>query len=157
MKSFVHCMLKESSADAYSTHAIDLNKYAPWVSPTNRPTDCKARLEGGEGDTKRGRIPRSTRKPYVPTELKDAQEKDSSGGSSEEGSGTRGISGMTRFGSYLPRVYIYVVGGMTYSEIASVYDLISVFNREITIVSSNIITPNLFVNYLAQDHHDEAE
>jgi hypothetical protein len=157
LKTLVHCMLKETSKDEYSTKTIDLNVCAPWVSKENCPKDDDD--DGEERKKKRGRIPRSTRKNYVPTELIN-NESENSGTSKTKnsgGSGTIGMSSITRFGSHLPRIYVYVVGGMTHSEISAVYDLIAKFNRDILIISSNIITPNIFSNYLLTDHENDKD
>jgi len=44
---------------------------------------------------------------------------------------------------------------MTHSEISSIYDLIATFNRDILIVSSNVITPHVFASYLLSDHDED--
>ena len=52
---------------------------------------------------------------------------------------------------------LHLVGGMNHSEISVVYDLIAKFNRHILIISSNIITPNIFSNYLLTDHENDKD
>ncbi|CEG67894.1 hypothetical protein RMATCC62417_04248 [Rhizopus microsporus] len=49
-----------------------------------------------------------------------------------------------------PPIIIFIVGGMTYSEIRSAYELAEAFDREVYIGSTHVITPDKFVNDLSQ-------
>ncbi|KAI7907869.1 Sec1-like protein [Cokeromyces recurvatus] len=49
-----------------------------------------------------------------------------------------------------PPVIIFIVGGMTYSEIRSAYEIAETYDREIYIGSTHIITPDKFVKDLCQ-------
>ncbi|CAO3619991.1 unnamed protein product [Mucor hiemalis] len=47
-----------------------------------------------------------------------------------------------------PPIIIFIVGGMTYSEIRSAYEIAETFDREVYIGSTHIITPDKFVEDL---------
>lgn len=48
-----------------------------------------------------------------------------------------------------PPIIIFIVGGMTYSEIRSAYEIAETFDREVYIGSTHIITPDKFVKDLS--------
>ncbi|RUS20042.1 hypothetical protein BC937DRAFT_86503 [Endogone sp. FLAS-F59071] len=48
------------------------------------------------------------------------------------------------------RLILFVAGGITYSEIRSAYELADMYNREIFIGSTHIITPTSFINDLKE-------
>ncbi|KAJ3365900.1 vacuolar sorting protein VPS33/slp1 [Allomyces arbusculus] len=47
-----------------------------------------------------------------------------------------------------PKLYIFVVGGMTYSEIRAAYEATAKCNREVVIASTHVITPTRFLDDL---------
>ncbi|RCH87073.1 vacuolar sorting protein VPS33/slp1 [Rhizopus stolonifer] len=49
-----------------------------------------------------------------------------------------------------PPIIIFIVGGMTYSEIRSAYEIAETFDREVYIGSTHIITPDKFVTDLGK-------
>ncbi|KAI9474083.1 MAG: Sec1-like protein [Benjaminiella poitrasii] len=49
-----------------------------------------------------------------------------------------------------PPIIIFIVGGMTYSEIRSAYEIAETYDREVYIGSTHIITPDKFVKDLSQ-------
>ncbi|KAI7892453.1 Sec1-like protein [Mucor mucedo] len=49
-----------------------------------------------------------------------------------------------------PPIIIFIVGGMTYSEIRSAYEIAETFDREVYIGSTHIITPDKFVEDLGK-------
>ncbi|KAI8984346.1 Sec1-like protein [Mycotypha africana] len=49
-----------------------------------------------------------------------------------------------------PPIIIFIVGGMTYSEIRSAYEIAETYDREVYIGSTHIITPDKFVEDLGQ-------
>ncbi|KAI8367256.1 Sec1-like protein [Blakeslea trispora] len=49
-----------------------------------------------------------------------------------------------------PPIIIFIVGGMTYSEIRSAYEIAEAFDREVYIGSTHIITPDHFVTDLSK-------
>ncbi|KAG1140229.1 hypothetical protein G6F37_006323 [Rhizopus arrhizus] len=55
-----------------------------------------------------------------------------------------------------PPVIIFIVGGMTYSEIRSAYELAETFDREIYIGSTHVITPDKFVQDISQLDKDNS-
>ncbi|KAG1460623.1 hypothetical protein G6F55_004054 [Rhizopus delemar] len=55
-----------------------------------------------------------------------------------------------------PPVIIFIVGGMTYSEIRSAYELAETFDREVYIGSTHIITPDKFVQDISQLDKDNS-
>ena len=107
-----------------------------WVRKDDQPLEEK---------TMRRRIPRSTRKQYTPRNV--AVNQNGKEGKNEGGNGTR-------FLSCLPRTYIYVVGGITHSEICATYEAITQFNREIIIVGPDIITPTTMTEYLMKENDE---
>ncbi|KAI8978547.1 Sec1-like protein [Pilobolus umbonatus] len=56
-----------------------------------------------------------------------------------------------------PPIIIFIVGGVTYSEIRSAYELAEASNREVYIGSTQVITPDAFVDSLSELHKPSPE
>jgi len=46
------------------------------------------------------------------------------------------------------RIIIFIVGGMTFGEIRSVYEYTSTYKRDVLIGSTSVLTPSLFIESL---------
>ncbi|RUP43048.1 hypothetical protein BC936DRAFT_137713 [Jimgerdemannia flammicorona] len=46
------------------------------------------------------------------------------------------------------RLILFIAGGMTYSEIRSAYEIADIYNREVYIGSTHVITPSTFIEDL---------
>lgn len=47
-----------------------------------------------------------------------------------------------------PRILVFIVGGATFSEMRTGYEMTAKLNREVIIMSTHILTPNLFIEQL---------
>ena len=59
-----------------------------------------------------------------------------------------------------PRIIVFVIGGMTYSEMRCIHKVMGETKREVLIGSTHITTPKLFMNEvlnkLGEDSHDKS-
>ncbi len=95
----------------------------------------------------RSRMPRSTRKRYVPEHLLRQGEDTVSkimGGKTKHRAG-----GGTPLGTAMPRIFVYVVGGITHSECRAVYSLMEKYDREVVLVGDRVLTPRDVVRHLS--------
>jgi len=47
-----------------------------------------------------------------------------------------------------PRILIFIVGGVTFAEMRVAYEMTTKLNREVVVMSTHILTPNLFIEQL---------
>ena len=46
------------------------------------------------------------------------------------------------------KIFVYILGGVSYSEIRDVHDVAKKYQRDITVGSSSILTPNSFIQQI---------
>ncbi|KAI9207262.1 Sec1-like protein [Polychytrium aggregatum] len=78
--------------------------------------------------------------------------KDAGGISSASGGGASGASPDYDLRNNGPRIIVFVLGGITFSEIRSTYELVKEYGRDIVLGSTHILNPTQFVNACKELH-----
>jgi len=103
---------------------------------TKEPTSSRRKMEAEQSSVK-GTSLRSTKPSWAKKSADRDKQKDIASPSLNEKEDLR---------KYGPRTIVFVVGGLDYSEMRSVYELCNQYNRDIIIGSTHIITPVSYMN-----------